>query len=138
MKSLEQTPIHVPDEVLDDLRDRLRATKWPLDVGNEDGFYGVRRTDLQALVEYWAEGYDWRAAERAMNAYEQYRVDVSDVPVHFIRKPGVGPDPTPLILSHGWPWTVWHWSKVIDPLADPASYGGDPAAFEQHAGGSHG
>ncbi|MFK4087833.1 epoxide hydrolase family protein [Kribbella sp. NPDC020789] len=129
--NLEPTPIHVPDEVLDDLRRRLRATKWPLDAGNDDGFYGVRRTDLQALVEYWADGYDWRAAERAMNAYDNYRVEVSGVPVHFLHKPGVGPAPIPLILSHGWPWTFWHWSKVIDQLADPAAYGGDPAdAFD--------
>jgi microsomal epoxide hydrolase len=131
MRNLEQTPIHVPDEVLDDLRRRLIATKWPLDAGNDDGFYGVRRTDLQELVEYWADGFDWRAQEKSMNAYEQYRVDVGGVPVHFMRKAGVGPDPVPLILSHGWPWTFWHWSKVIDPLADPASYGGDPAdAFD--------
>ena len=128
---LEPTPIHVPDDVLDDLRRRLAATKWPLDAGNDDGFYGVRRTQLQALVEYWADGFDWRAAERAINAYEHYRVDVGGVPVHFLRKAGVGPRPIPLILSHGWPWTFWHWSKVIDPLADPASYGGDPAdAFD--------
>ncbi|MFI5729149.1 epoxide hydrolase family protein [Kribbella sp. NPDC051587] len=129
--NLDPTPIHVPDEVLDDLRRRLRATKWPRDAGNDDGFYGVRRTDLQELVEYWADGYDWRAAERAMNAYDNYRVDVSGVPVHFLHKPGVGPAPIPLILSHGWPWTFWHWSKVIDQLADPAAYGGDPAdAFD--------
>ncbi|MEV0799038.1 epoxide hydrolase family protein [Kribbella sp. NPDC050281] len=128
---LEPTPIHVPDDVLDDLRNRLTATKWPLDAGNDDGFYGVRRTQLQALVEYWADGFDWRAAERAINAFEHYRVDVNGVPVHFLRKPGVGPNPVPLILSHGWPWTFWHWSKVIGPLADPAAYGGDPAdAFD--------
>ena len=125
------TPIAVPDDVLDNLRRRLRATKWPRDAGNDDGFYGVRRTRLQPLVEYWADGFDWRAAERKINAYEHYRVDVGDVPVHFLRRPGVGPRPVPLILSHGWPWTFWHWSKVIDPLADPASYGGDPAdAFD--------
>ncbi|MET9315222.1 epoxide hydrolase family protein [Kribbella sp. NPDC003505] len=125
------SPIAVPDDVLDDLRRRLRATKWPRDAGNDDGFYGVRRTRLQPLVEYWADGFDWRAAERRINAYEHYRVDVGDVPVHFLRRPGVGPRPVPLILSHGWPWTFWHWSKVIDPLADPASYGGDPAdAFD--------
>jgi microsomal epoxide hydrolase len=128
---LEQTPIQVSDEVLDDLRRRLRATKWPLDVGNEDGFYGVQRAYLQELVEYWADEFDWRAAERRINAYEHYRVDVGGVPVHFLRKPGVGPAPKPLILSHGWPWTFWHWSKVIDPLADPGAFGGDPAeAFD--------
>lgn len=125
------TPIAVPDEVLEDLRCRLRATKWPRDAGNDDGFYGVRRTRLQPLVEYWADGFDWRAAEQAINKYDHYRVDVGDVPVHFLRRPGVGPAPIPLILSHGWPWTFWHWSKVIDRLADPAAYGGDPAdAFD--------
>jgi pimeloyl-ACP methyl ester carboxylesterase len=128
---LEPTPIHVADEVLDDLRHRLRATKWPLDLDNDDGHYGVRRTELQDLVTYWADGYDWRAAESAINGYENYRVDVGGVPVHFLRKAGVGPRPVPLILSHGWPWTFWHWSKVIDRLADPAAYGGDPAdAFD--------
>ncbi|MEU4195100.1 epoxide hydrolase family protein [Kribbella sp. NPDC026611] len=123
---MKQTPIHVPDEVLDDLRRRLRATKWPRDAGNDDGYYGVRRTVLQPLVEYWADGYDWRAVEARMNTYSQHRVDVNGVPVHFMSKAGVGPHPIPLILSHGWPWTFWHWSKVIDQLADPAQYGGDP------------
>jgi pimeloyl-ACP methyl ester carboxylesterase len=66
-----------------------------------------------------------------MNAYDHYLVDVSGMRVHFMRKPGAGPRPAPLILSHGWPWTFWHWSKVIDRLADPAAFGGDPAdAFE--------
>ena len=128
---LTPTPLQVPDEVLDDLRRRLAATRWPLDAGNGDGYYGVPRSYLQELVAYWADGFDWRAAERAINAYEHYRVDVGGVPVHFMRRPGVGPDPVPLILSHGWPWTFWHWSKVVDPLADPAAFGADPAdAFD--------
>jgi pimeloyl-ACP methyl ester carboxylesterase len=129
--AVQPTPVQVPEEVLTDLRRRLLATKWPLDVGNHDGYYGVRRSYLQELVAYWADGFDWRAAERAINVYENYRVDVGGVPVHFLRKPGVGPNPVPLVLSHGWPWTFWHWSKVIDQLADPAAFGGDPAdAFE--------
>ncbi|MEU7942927.1 epoxide hydrolase family protein [Microbispora bryophytorum] len=128
---LRPAPIHVADDVLKDLTARLKATRWPPDAGNEDGYYGLRRTYLQELVEYWIDEYDWRAAEAAINAYEHYRVDVGGVPVHFMRKPGVGPDPTPLILSHGWPWTFWHWSKVIDPLADPGAFGADPAeAFD--------
>ncbi|MFX0575385.1 epoxide hydrolase family protein [Nocardia nepalensis] len=128
---LQPTPIHVPDEVLADLRQRLALTRWPDDAGNDDGYYGVDRGYLQELVEYWHREYDWRKAEAAINAYEHYRVDVDGVPVHFMRKPGVGPNPVPLILTHGWPWTFWHWSKVIDPLADPGAYGGDPAdAFD--------
>ena len=128
---LEPTPIHVTDAVLDDLRTRLRLTRLPADTGNDDGFYGVRRGYLEELVDYWLHRYDWRRAEAAINAYEHYRVSVDGVPVHFMRRPGVGPAPVPLILTHGWPWTFWHWSKVIDPLADPAAFGGDPAdAFD--------
>jgi microsomal epoxide hydrolase len=108
---LDPAPVRVPEEVLDDLRRRLAATRWPLDAANDDGYYGVRRPYLQELVAYWADGYDWRAAERAINTYEHYRADVGGVPVHFMRKPGTGPDPVPLILSHGWPWTFWHWSR---------------------------
>ncbi|MFD4197093.1 epoxide hydrolase family protein [Amycolatopsis thermoflava] len=116
---MKPTPIHVPDEVLDDLRRRLELTRWPDDLGNEDSAYGVNRALLQELVEHWRSGYDWRAAEAAMNAYDHYRVEVGGVPVHFMRKPGTGPAPTPLILLHGWPWTFWHWSKVVDALAEP-------------------
>ena len=128
---LAPTPIDVPEEVLTDLRRRLELTRWPDDTGNQDWHYGVDRAYLQELVDYWRTDYDWRAAEAAINAYEHYRVQVEGVPVHFMRRPGVGPNPTPLILTHGWPWTFWHWSKVVDPLADPAAHGGDPAeAFE--------
>ncbi|WP_182877025.1 epoxide hydrolase family protein [Microbispora sp. H10670] len=128
---LEPRPIHVPGDVLDDLRRRLELTRLPDDVGNDDWRYGVNGAYLRELVAYWRDGYDWRAAEAAINAYEHYQVEIDGVPVHFMRRPGAGPAPTPLILTHGWPWTFWHWSKVIDPLADPAAYGGDPAeAFD--------
>ncbi|MET3848804.1 epoxide hydrolase family protein [Paenibacillus sp. OAE614] len=128
---LKASPIHVSEEVLNDLNRRLTSVRWPLDAGNEDGYYGVRRDELKALVEYWIHEFDWRKSEKAINAYEHYQVKVDGVPVHFMRKPGVGPNPVPLILSHGWPWTFWHWSKVLDPLADPGAHGGDPAdAFE--------
>ncbi|HEX4249692.1 MAG TPA: epoxide hydrolase [Pseudonocardia sp.] len=121
---LRPTPIHVADDVLDDLRQRLALTRWPVDAGNQDWYYGVERGYLRELVDHWRTKYDWRA-EAAINAYEHYRVEVDGVPVHFMRRPGVGPNPTPLILTHGWPWTFWHWSKVIDQLADPGSFGGD-------------
>ena len=128
---LQQTPIHVPDEQLADLSARLKATRWPPDSGNDDWYYGVSKPYLKELADYWIDGFDWRKAEAAINAYEQYQTQVDGVPVHLMRKAGVGPRPVPLILSHGWPWTFWHWSKVIDALADPAAFGGDPAdAFD--------
>src|SRR3954454_18862570 len=116
---MHQTPVHVPDEVLDDLRTRLAMTRCPDNVGNADSYYGVIRAYLQELVEYWRDTYDWRAAEARVNRYEHYQVDVDGVPVHFMRRPGTGPNPVPLILTHGWPWTFWHWAKVVDALADP-------------------
>ncbi|SFB03477.1 Pimeloyl-ACP methyl ester carboxylesterase [Cohnella sp. OV330] len=129
--TLQPFPIFVSDEILADLERRLRSTRWPLDIGNEDGYYGVNKGELRELVDYWINAFDWRKSEKAINAYEHYRVTIDGIPVHFMRKPGVGPNPVPLILSHGWPWTFWHWKKVIDPLADPGAYGGDPAeAFD--------
>ncbi|WP_224752786.1 epoxide hydrolase family protein [Metabacillus arenae] len=128
---LEPSPIYVSDEILADLQNRLKSTRWPLDAGNDDWFYGVNRNYLEGLVDYWINKFDWRKSENAINSYEHYKVNVDGVPVHFMRKAGMGPNPIPLILSHGWPWTFWHWSKVIDPLADPSAYGGDPAeAFD--------
>ncbi|MFF0311373.1 epoxide hydrolase family protein [Streptosporangium sp. NPDC004379] len=128
---LEPVSIRVPGEVLDDLRARLVLRRSPVDEGNEDWFYGVPDGYLRELVAYWRDGYDWRVAEAAINAHEHYEVSVAGVPVHFMRKAGRGPRPIPLILTHGWPWTFWHWSKVIGPLADPGAFGGDPAdAFD--------
>ncbi|UGT60080.1 epoxide hydrolase family protein [Nocardia asteroides] len=125
---MERRPIHVPDAVLGDLRQRLALTRRAAVPG--DG-YGVSGDYLRELCEYWRTEYDWRAAEAAMNAYDHYRVTVDGVPVHFLRRPGVGPAPRPLILTHGWPWTFWRWSKVLEPLADPGAHGGDPAdAFD--------
>jgi hypothetical protein len=85
---LEPIPIHVSDGVLDDLRVRLTLTRPPLDEGNEDWFYGVPDSYLCELVAYWRDGYDWRKAEAAINAYEHYQVRVAGVPVHFMHKPG--------------------------------------------------
>jgi microsomal epoxide hydrolase len=128
---VQPAPIYVADDVLADLQQRLASVRWPPDPANEDWYYGVERTYLQELVDYWRTEYDWRKAEAAINAYEHYRTEVAGVPVHFMRRAGTGPNPVPLLLTHGWPWTFWHWSKVIGPLADPGAYGGDPAeAFD--------
>lgn len=128
---LQPISLHVSDEQLTDLHTRLKRTRWPLGAGNDDGYYGVKRAYLEELVNYWINTYDWRKTEAAINRYEHYQVNINGVPVHFMRKSGVGPDPIPLILTHGWPWTFWHWSRVIDALADPGAYGGNPAeAFD--------
>lgn len=119
--------IDIPQADLDDLQGRLERTRWPHDVGNPDGVYGAPRNYIEGLVSYWRDTYDWRAVEAQMNAYDQQMVELDGIPIHFMRVAGKGPNPTPIVLTHGWPWTFWDLHKVVDPLADPAAHGGDPS-----------
>lgn len=126
---VQPTPfrVDIAQSELDELRSRLRRTRWPADPGNPDGRYGATAEWMADLVRYWAEDYDWRAVEARMNAYEHQRVELDGIPVHFLRIPGKGPNPMPIVLTHGWPWTFWDLRKVADALADPAAHGGDAA-----------
>lgn len=124
MAQVTRFVVETADEVLSDLRRRLQRARLPEDFDNDTWRMGVNRAYLESLVSYWLDGYDWRAEETRINAFEHYRVSIDDMPVHFIHQPGVGPDPQPLILSHGWPWTFWDYAEVIGPLSDPAAYGG--------------
>jgi hypothetical protein len=118
--------LHVPDAVLADLAARLRATVWPDDSDNAGWRYGVNRDYLRRLVDWWRDEYDWRRAEADINALPNYRVDLDGVPVHFMHCRGAGPDPVPLVITHGWPWTFLDIRKVIETLADPVAHGGRP------------
>ncbi len=129
--TIEPFRIAIPQAVLDDLHERLARTRWTADFANDQWAYGANAAYIRELAEYWRDRYDWRAREAMMNAFPQYRTRIDDVPVHFIHVRGKGPNPVPLILNHGWPWTFWDFHKVIGPLSDPAAYGGDPAdAFD--------
>jgi pimeloyl-ACP methyl ester carboxylesterase len=123
---VEPFTVAVPEATLTDLRERLARTRWPEDFGNDQWQFGTNTAYLKELVEYWRTQYDWRAQEKAINSYSHFRTTVEDIPIHFIHERGKGPNPMPLILSHGWPWTFWDWNKVIRPLTDPAAFGGDP------------
>src|SRR5262249_51296696 len=82
-------------------------------------------------VHHWTTDFDWRAQERSINELPQFRADFDGTPIHFVHERGRGPEPLPLILSHGWPWTFWDWAAVVRPLTDPVSFGGDAAdAFD--------
>lgn len=123
--------VDVGEADIADLRERLSRARLPDDRDNEDWAYGTNTAYLAELVEYWRDEYDWRTHERAINALPHYRVELDGTPIHFVHVRGKGPDPQPLILTHGWPWTFWDWRKVIGPLTDPAAHGGDPAdAFD--------
>lgn len=124
--SLVPFKIAVSDDCLNDLRHRILNTRWDPDLNNEDEFYGISTRYLRDLANYWADGFDWREREAEINRFEQYKANVDGNPVHFIWKRGKGPRPTPIILSHGWPWSFWDWKHVIDPLTDPVAHGGSP------------
>lgn len=108
------------------MKDRIRHTRWPDDWANQYGHYGVERTWLQDLSAYWSDEFDWRAQEEEINRLPHFTADLDGFPIHFAHVRGKGPNPIPLILTHGWPWTFWDWKDVIGPLTDPEAYGLDP------------
>jgi microsomal epoxide hydrolase len=119
--------IRVADDVLADLRGRLARVRWPDEVPGSGWRYGTELAYLKELVAYWREAYDWRAAEATLNERRQFTVPLGGIDLHFIHEPGVGPNPMPLLLSHGWPGSVVEFQRLIPMLTDPARFGGDPA-----------
>ncbi len=125
--SIQPFKIAIPQATLDDLRERLARTRWP-DEAEETGWdYGTNASYLKELADYWQHSYDWRKHEIALNTFAQFKADVDGVGLHFIHERGKGPNPTPLLLIHGWPDSFYRMSKILPMLTDPASYGGDPA-----------
>jgi pimeloyl-ACP methyl ester carboxylesterase len=110
------TPFHltVPEPDLDDLRARLRATRWPEPA--TDPAQGVDLGELQALCNYWADGYDWRRAEDRLNTVGQFRTTIDGLSIHFLHARSSEPDALPLVLTHGWPGSVVEFLDVLGPL----------------------
>jgi pimeloyl-ACP methyl ester carboxylesterase len=119
--------LEVAEEALDDLRDRLARTRWPVQLPGAEWSRGVPVAYLKDLVAYWADGYDWRAQEQRLNAFPQFVTEIDGQDIHFLHVRSPEPEATPLVLSHGWPGSVVEFLDVIGPLTDPRSHGGDPA-----------
>jgi pimeloyl-ACP methyl ester carboxylesterase len=117
--------LDVPEADLEDLRSRLRRTRWPEAETVDDWSQGVPLAYARELCAYWAEQYDWRATEARLNALGQSRTVIDGVGVHFlhVRSPHEGA--LPLVLTHGWPGSVVEFLDVIGPLTDPTAHGGD-------------
>jgi microsomal epoxide hydrolase len=118
--------VQVPDGVLLDLRERLGRTRWPDEAPGAGWRYGTDLAYLRELCEHWRTRYDWRTHEKRLNAFRQFTVPVSGIDLHFIHEPGTGLDPMPLLLSHGWPGSVWEFHQLIPRLTQPARFGADP------------
>ena len=121
MSEIRPYRIEVPDAVLDDLRERLARTRWPEAETVDDWSQGIPLAYTRELAGYWADGYDWRTREAALNRFDHYLTEIDGLDIHFIHQRSPHDDALPLLLTHGWPGSVVEFHKVIEPLVNPAS-----------------
>jgi pimeloyl-ACP methyl ester carboxylesterase len=118
--------VQVPQKDLEDLRKRILTTRWPDKETVPDQSQGAQLGKLQALVHYWGATYDWRKAEAKLNTFPQFITTIDSVDIHFIHVRSKEPNALPVILTHGWPGSIFEFLKVIGPLTNPSAYGGKP------------
>jgi pimeloyl-ACP methyl ester carboxylesterase len=114
----------VPQALLDDLKLRLGLTRWPEKETVSDWSQGVPLARMQDVAKYWQHSYDWRRAEAKLNAYPQFRTEIDGLGIHFLHVRSKHENALPLILTHGWPGSVFEFVKAIGPLVDPVAHGG--------------
>lgn len=116
--------IDVSDETLADIHRRVAAFPWH-EMPDDGGWaYGANLDYMKELCAYWLEGFDWRKQEAAINHFDHFTVPVDGIGMHFMHEKGSGPNPMPLLISHGWPGGVVEFLEVIEPLAHPERFGG--------------
>src|SRR6267143_2737523 len=116
--------VSVPQEAIDDLRARLRATRFPNAQPVKDWSHGVPIAHARALVHYWESGYDWRRFEAELNSFPNFRTLIDGLGIHFIHARSSHPDALPILLTHGWPGSIAEFIKIIRPLTNPTEHGG--------------
>ncbi len=119
--------VDIPQATLDDLRERLARTRWPDEVEGAGWDYGTNLAYLKELVAYWQHTFDWRVQEARLNQFAQFKTEIDGHLLHFIHERGKGPNPLPIILTHGWPDSFYRMHKIIPILTDPESFGGNAA-----------
>jgi len=123
--SSEAFTLSIPDEVIADVQNRLKDTRWPDELSGSGWDYGTNLGYLRELVDYWQNGYDWRLHEARLNTFPQFRVAMDNCTIHYIHVAGKGDRPFPIVLTHGWPDSFLRFEKIIPMLSDPTAYGGD-------------
>jgi pimeloyl-ACP methyl ester carboxylesterase len=119
-------PFHVsfPEADLADLRQRVKATRWPERETVDDDSQGVQLATIQALAQYWATDYDWSKCEAKLNALPMFVTTIDGLDIQFIHVRSKHDNALPIILTHGWPGSIIEELKVIEPLTNPTAYGG--------------
>ena len=125
-QSIRPFRIDIAQADLDDLAERLRRTRFAPPLPGDDWDTGVPVAYLRGLVDYWRDGYDWRAQEATLNAYPQFTTEIDGQNIHFLHVRSPEQDALPLVLTHGWPGSFVEFLDVIGPLTDPRAHGGDP------------
>ena len=126
-------PFHVsiPEAELVEMRKRIKATRWPERETVTDDSQGVKLSIMQDLARYWATEYDWRKVEARLNALPNFLTEIDGLDIHFIHVRSKHKNALPLIVTHGWPGSIIHKLKIIDPLANPTAHGANAAdAFD--------
>jgi pimeloyl-ACP methyl ester carboxylesterase len=122
--------IRVPDEVLSDLRSRILRTRWPAQAPGPAWAQGTDLGYLKRLVGHWADGFDWRAQERRLNAFKHFRAELGGTRIHFVHERAREGKGFPLILTHGWPSSFLELLPLVTLLTDPRAHGIDAPAFD--------
>jgi pimeloyl-ACP methyl ester carboxylesterase len=123
-KEIHPFKISIAPQVLSDLQQRLERTRWTYQSEGADWDAGTDLNYLKDLVDYWQNSYDWRVQEAILNRFSHFKADVGGMAIHFVHERGKGPDPFPLILTHGYPDSFYRFAKIIPMLTDPEAYGG--------------
>ncbi|MCB1649339.1 MAG: epoxide hydrolase [Pseudomonadales bacterium] len=116
--------IHIPDADIQDLKERLSRARLPAQIPGTGWEYGTNAEYLKELVDYWRTEFDWRAQERELNRFAQFKTNIDGVPIHFIHQRSSNPDAMPLMITHGWPGSFAEFRHIIDRLTEPQRYGG--------------
>jgi pimeloyl-ACP methyl ester carboxylesterase len=124
--SIRPFRIAIPQSDLDDLQDRLTRTRWPDELPDVDGDYGIALEYMKELTEYWRMSYDWRKQEDRLNEFPQFTTTIDGTNIHFLHVRSPEPDALPVLLNHGWPGSVSEFLNVIGPLTNPRAFGGNP------------
>jgi pimeloyl-ACP methyl ester carboxylesterase len=122
--SIHRFRVSIPQAALDDLRQRVLATRWPDRETTDDAAQGPRLATMQALVKYWGTQYDWRKVESTLNSLPQFTTRIDGVDIHFIHVRSEKPNALPMIVTHGWPGSVIELLGIIGPLTNPTAHGG--------------
>jgi pimeloyl-ACP methyl ester carboxylesterase len=116
--------VNISKSDLDDLKHRVLETRWPDKETVNDQSQGVQLATMQKLAKYWATDYDWRKAEAKLNALPQFKTNIDGLDIYFIHVRSKEPNALPIIITHGWPGSIFEELKLIGPLTDPVAYGG--------------